>query len=1183
MYAQSDRGTITGTVSDPAGAMIPGAALVATNPETGVEFHTLTTNTGNYTIPNVPSGTYDINVEMSGFRQYLQKGVTVQVATTSRVDIVMQVGSTTESVTVTADAPLLKSESAEQSTTLTGDRINGLPLNFATGAGAVRNPLMFVQLAPGTSVGGWNDIRVNGAPSNTFRIIFEGQDTTSALNPRVSDESQPSVEAIQEFTLQTSNFSAEFGQVSGGLFNFTSRSGTNQYHGSAYEYLAHEALGAGRPFSDDGQGHLVRPQIRRHDFGGSFGGPVWIPKLYSGKDRTFFFFNYEMFRDRQNKNDGFGTVPTNAFREGNFSAALTGRVLGQDPLNRNIMEGAIYDAGTQRSVNGQVVRDPFPGNTIPMNRFDPVALKIQSLIPAPASGALVNNFEKRYSYRKIQAIPSIKVDHNFTPSSKLAGYYSQMRTDKDNGQDGLPDPVSARRDQFIRSYTVRVTYDHTLRPTLLLHMGAGYQRYHNPDSAPPSILEFDAANQLGLKGTAGPGFPRITGVSGGTPSNAAGGLGFNIGPSNRNLYLQDKPTAVSSLTWIRGSHSYKFGGEWRIDTFTNIATNGVAGNIQFGPNETALPYLQATNPGGGYIGHPYASFLLGLASQASISNAQNPQYRRTAWGFFAQDTWKVNRKLTLDYGMRYDLQPSARELWRRTSMFSPGVANPNAGGLPGATIYEGSGPGRCNCTFTKTYPWAFAPRLGVAYQITEKTVLRAGWGFSYGQAPGFNYIGGGNSQGMGFNSIPFNAPQFGDPGMTLRDGFIYDQNVLYAASYDPGLRVTPGTVTSATSLIDPNGGRPSRVNQWNIGIQREIGRNLVVEAAYVGNRGAWFQANGLVDYNAVSIDRLRSFGLDVNNAEDRALLAAPLSSPQVQARGFKAPYAGFPSSATLAQSLRPFPQFTGIGSMWAPLGSNWYDSLQVKATKRFSAGLEFTAAYTWSKNLTTAEDQDGTTVPVNDVFNRKLQKAISRVDQPHVFVTSFNYEVPYGRSLQNAFLRQLASGWMINGVLRYGSGLPIRVPLAQNNLNASLLRSATTFANRAPGQPLFTKDPNCGCIDPNKDFVLNPAAWSDPAAGQFGAAAAYYSDYRWQRRFDEQISFGKMFRIHEAMRLQFRAEFFNIFNHTYLDVPESGNALAVQRSGANGVPVSGFGRVNSQNIPAGYGPRSGQIVARFQF
>ena len=369
LFSQSDRGTITGTVSDAAGALIPSAAVIAINPETGVQFRTETTTTGNYTIPSVPAGSYDLSIEHAGFRKFQQTGLRVQVAQSARVDVVLQVGSTTDSVTVTADAPLLKSESAEQSMTISGDRINALPLNFALGAGAVRNPLSFVQLAPGASINGWNDIRVNGAPSNTFRIIFEGQDTTSALNPRVSDESQASVEAIEEFTLQSSNFSAEFGQVGGGLFNFTSRSGTNQFHGSGYDYFAHEGLGAAQPFTN------VRPQVRRHDFGGSIGGPVFVPKLYNGKDRTFFFFNYEMFRDRQIKVNGFGTVPTDSFRNGDFSSILTGRVLGVDPLGRNIMENAIYDPATSREVNGQVVRDPFVNNVIPASRFDPVSAK----------------------------------------------------------------------------------------------------------------------------------------------------------------------------------------------------------------------------------------------------------------------------------------------------------------------------------------------------------------------------------------------------------------------------------------------------------------------------------------------------------------------------------------------------------------------------------------------------------------------------------------------------------------------------------------------------------------------------------------------------------------------------------------------------------------------------------------
>jgi hypothetical protein len=1171
--AQSDRGVITGTVADPAGALIPGAKVTAENPGTGVQFNTVTTSTGNYTIPSVPAGVYNITVEHPGFRKYIQTGITVQVAQSARIDIVLQIGATTEAVTVSADAPLLKTESAEQSTTVSGDRINQLPINFAIGAGAVRNPLSFVQLSPGASIGGWNDIRVNGAPGNTFRIIFEGQDTTSALNPRVSDESQPSVEAIQEFTLQTSNFSAEFGQVSGGLFNFTSRSGTNQFHGSAYEYFAHEKLGAGQPF-----GNYDRPKQRRHNFGGSFGGPVLLPKLYDGREKTFFFANFEMFRDRAVQNLGDGTVPTEAYRNGDFSAALTGRILGVDPLGRNIMEGTIYDPGTTRVVNGQIVRDPFPNNRIPVGLFDPVAVKIQALIPAPSRQGLINNFVRTAAYRKIQDIPSVKVDHNFTGSSKMSFYWSRMRTDKDNGLDGLPDPISRRRDQIIRSQTVRLNYDHSLTPTTLLHLGAGYQRYHNPDSAPDNILEYDAGSQLGLTGLFGSGFPRIRALS-----NAAGGLnvgGSDIGPTNRNLYLQDKPTAVASLTIVRGNHTWKTGGEWRVDTFTNRATNAVAGDFTFSGEQTSLPSTQGQNLQGGYLGHNYASFLLGLGANASIGNPQDPQYRRTAWGFFVQDTWKVSRKLTLDLGIRYDLQPAAVELHRRTSMFAPTVPNPNAGGLPGAILYAGPGAGRCDCDFASTYPYGIAPRLGVAYQIDSRTVLRAGWGISYGQLTGFNYIGGGNSQGMGFNSIPFNSPAFGEPGFTLRQGLRYSTAELLAASYDPGLLVVPGRLVGAPAHVDRNGGRPPRVNQWNISLQRELTSNLVLEAAYVGNRGAWFRGDGLLNYNAISEDRLRSFGLSLNNPADLQLLAARLDSPLAASRGFsRLPYAGFPASSTVAQALRPFPQFTGVGSLWAPLGNSWYDSLQVKLTKRYSFGLSFDVAYTWSKTLGTTEDQDGTVVPTNNVFNREIQKTLSRSDQPHQFVIAFNYEVLTFTS--NGFLRHVIGGWTVGGVLRYASGTPLRVPVAQNNMNAYVFQG--TNANRVPGEPLFLKDPNCHCYDPNKEFILNPRAWTDPAPGQWGTAAAYYSDYRTQRRYSEQMSLGKMFRIKERMFFSVRAEFFNIFNRRYFADPESGNALATQRFDANGVPIAGFGRINSAAFPGDYRPRTGQIVARFQF
>ncbi len=1174
LLAQSDRGTITGTVADPAGAFVPAARVVAVNPETGIAFRSQTTGTGSYTIPYVPAGVYDLTVEAAGFSKLEQKGIRVRVADTARVDVVLQVGATTESVTVTADAPLLSTESAAQSTTIGRDQLNQLPVNFAIGAGAVRNPLSFLQLTPGASIMGWNTVKINGAPTGTFKIIFEGQDSTSALDARVSDESQPSVEAIEEFTLQVSNYAAEFGQVGGGLFNFTSRSGTNDFHGTVYDYFAHEALNAGMPFTDNGSGGLVRARVRRHDMGANIGGPVILPKIYNGRQKTFFFFNYEMFRDIQRKFDGYATVPTDAYRGGDFSAALTGRNLGTDGLGRPILENVIYDPRSNRTVDGRIYRDPFAGNVIPKSAMDPVALKVQELFPKATGSGLVNNYEKRYQYRKIQDIPSIKIDHNFADNSRLSAYYSRQRTDKDNGHDGLPDPISARRDQMIRSHTIRLNYDRSLSPTLLMHLGVGYQRYFNPDSSPEGNMNYDIAGQAGLKGGFGPGYPRITGLG-----SSWGGMADN-GPTNRTYYIQDKGTGVASATYIRGDHSYKAGGEWRLDTFTNRGTGGVPGSYTFSSAQSGLPALQGVALPGGGVGFPYASFLLGMVNSASVSNPSDPQFRRKSLGFFVQDTWKVTRKLTLDYGLRYDWQPAPWELHDRIAMFSPTVPNPSAGGLLGGTLYAGSGPGRCNCDITKTYPYALGPRVGVAYQIDPKTVFRAGLAVSYGQATQFNYIGGGQSLGMGFNSLSFGTPAYGEAAVNLQNGLVYNVSDLLAASYNPGIRPSTGQTNSPPSNVDRNAGRPPRIANWNIGFQREITKDLSVEAAYVGNRGVWFKANSLVDYNAIPEDRLRANGLDIHNAADQKLLTSRMDSPAVIARGFKAPYTGFPMSATLAQALRPYPQFGGLGTLWAPLGNNWYDSLQVKATKRTSNGLSFTVAYTWSKTLTTVEGHDGAAVPMNDIFNRRNQKTYSSLDQPHVLVAGFSYELP--KVGANPWVNRVVNGWTIGGILRYGSGYPIRIPGANNGLSSLLMRG--TFANRVSGQPLYLKDLNSHSIDPNKEFVLNPKAWSDPAQGDWGYSAVYYNDYRTQRRPNEQLSLGRVFRISEKMQASIRAEFFNVFNRTYMVDPDSGNFQATPTiDSKTGKVASGFGRINTGSFNTDFVPRSGQVVARFVF
>jgi carboxypeptidase family protein/TonB-dependent receptor-like protein len=1183
--AQSDRGTITGTINDPNGALIPNATVIATSTGSQTEYRSQSTGTGNYTLASIPAGTYSLRIEAAGFRVHVRSGITVQVAQTARIDVTMEVGNASDTVTITADASLLRTESVEQSTVLNGDKVNQLPLNFANNG--VRNPLSFLQLAPGTSITGWNTVRVNGSPNGTFRVIFEGQDTTSALDPRLFNELQPTLDAIEEFTVQANNFSAEFGQVGGGLLNFTARSGTNRFTGSIYDYLNNEALNAAPTFAPiDAQGNKAKTKIRQHDFGGTFGGPVWLPHIYNGRDKTFFFFSTEVYHQKENRFDSIGTIPTTAFRNGDFSQLLTGKLLETspgvpvlDPLGRTIPEGTIYDPRTARTVNGQVVLDPFPGNKIPIDRFDPLAAKVQSLIPGvdpKYANLLNNNFERRFNYRRIEQIYSWKVDHNLTSRAKLSVYVGMQRTHKDNGQDGLPDPISKRRDQPITSKTLRINYDHTLSPTLLNHFGVGYQRYYNPDTTP--ITEYDSASELGLPGAVVNGFPRFLML----------GSMDDLGPTNYQLYTQDKPTFYENMTWVHGDHSTKFGGEFRIDSFNNLANNGATGTYNFSPNQTALPNPQLASVNGRSVGSNYASFLLGLVNTASINNPTAVGFRRSTWAGFIQDDWKFQPRLTLNLGMRYDYQNPLHELHDRLSMFDPTIANPAAGGLKGATRFIGDGEGRCNCGFAKTYPWGFAPRLGAAWSINDKTVVRVGWGITYGQLSGFSYIGAGQSLGFGFNSINFSNPLFGAPGIQLNQGLNYNSADLYRLILNPGIRPSTGQIDNPPALLDPNAGRPPRLSNWVINLQHEFGKNMMVEVAYVGNRGAWFEANGLVNLNAIRPEDLQARGLDITKAEDRTLLTSRLDSNLAKARGFSAPYAGFPLSATVAQSLRPFPQFGNLGLDLAPLGNTWYDSLQVKATKRLSRGMDFTLAYTFSKTLTTVTEQGGGTIRVNDVFNRAAIKALSPNDQPHVLVANFRYEVPvFGLAQRSGLARALFTGWNLSGIFRYASGEPIPVPNAQNNLDQLLFRR--TFANRVPGQPLFTKNPNCGCVDPRKDLILNPLAWSDPAPGTFGVSAPFYSDYRFARVYDESMSFGKVTKFRERMSLEFRVEFFNIFNRVRYSLPVSvttnplnnDNALATPRRDAAGNLISGFGRIDIGNTASA--PRSGQIALRLRF
>lgn len=685
LSAQNDRGTITGTVQEASGSVVPNAAVAARNIENGVESKTTSTGTGNYTIPSLPAGRYTLSVEAPGFKKFVQENIEVQVAATIRIDVPLQVGAATDTITISAEAALLKTETAEQSTVITGERINELPLNFGGGGGStgsIRSPYLFNILSPGVAdnaTGQGDTANVNGLPASTFRVQVDGQDATSQNDTGwTSTVAAPAVDMIQEFSLQTSNFAAEFGQAGGGFYNFTMKSGTNAFHGSGYEYFTNEDLDAYRPFT------YANPRSRKNDFGGTIGGPVWIPKIYNGKNRTFFFFNEEIYRNTVNTAGSFITLPTAQMRSGDFSQILTGKQLGTDPLGRPILENAIYDPATARSVNGQLVTDMFPGNIIPQSRFDPVALKIQALIPSATNAGLTNNFAQLAANYKRQQTPAFKIDEILPDNSKLSFYFSKQYTNQLTSPDGLPAPLTAVRVQAIYGTTLRLNYDRSISPTLLLHMGVGYQRFHNPDSSPPSVLQYDAAAQLGFNGSATTpgGFPRINGLSGalGTGSSLA------FGPSNANSYFDGVLPANASGTWVRGNHTYKLGAEFHLSSWTDRNTRGAQGILNFSTNETALPYLGTSNVGGSTVGFPYASFLLGLADTGSVNAIQDPQLRKKSYSLYLQDTWKVTRKLTLDYGLRWDLESEGHEIHYRTSMFGPTIPNPSVNNLPGALV-----------------------------------------------------------------------------------------------------------------------------------------------------------------------------------------------------------------------------------------------------------------------------------------------------------------------------------------------------------------------------------------------------------------------------------------------------------------------------------------------------------------
>jgi hypothetical protein len=1254
-FGQVGNGTITGVVSDSTGAVVAGTTVEAKNTETGVVFRGVSTNSGDYTITDLPVGMYVLSVAAKGFKTYTHTNLALAATQTLREDIPLQVGNSTESVTVTAEASLLTTESAELSRNVGIDSLDSLPIigtgTVNAGTSGFRNPYNSLLTLPGiSSYSASNLFTLNGLAGSAYMTEttrIEGQDATSRMFPTIgvyAETIQPSVDAIQEVAYQTSNYAPEFGQSGIVVVNMTMKSGTNQYHGSAYDYFVNEDLAAGDPFSRSGgcivgptgqacsavggDGGKFRPRARRNDFGGTMGGPVYIPKIYNGHNKTFWFYNYEEFLETTlySFND---TVPTANYLLGNFSqispngncsacaqlgiqtAALGTPAVQVDPSGNHMFANEIFDpttraVATSGALAGQGYAMPFPNNSIPYTRFDPVSIKLMTLFPTANNSNFAGNYGVTEPGHRYSSIQTVKIDHNIDAKDKLSFYHSPLTTQNliNNtlgSADGLPNAITAARGTFVWGYTERLNYDRTLTPTLLLHLGAGYINSTFNDATPwiHNNQFFNPTATLGLTGFASQqNIPSFNGLY-----NLSYGGMQNIGPgAGTPKDFDEKPTGIANLTWVHGKHTFKLGAE--VDLIQEVVRTTAEAVFASGTAATSEPFTPVNSFGSFSTGFGFASFLLGDYNGITQSAFTEPREGTQEWALFLQDSWKVTRKLTLDYGLRWDYDTAERDTYGRLGQIDATLPNTNAGGRLGALQFASN----CNCQFYKSaYPYAIGPRLGVAYQINNKTVFRGGWGLNY------QYVAqpaGGLVSSNGVYNLAANSPSYVPSAYQFVNvetpGAIQLPNWPVTNPYQyPNL----GSTSPAPSIPDAQENRPPRINQFSAGFQREITHSFVMEATYIGNRGAWIGGGPLGRMSQLSPQLLASYGLypipgtgpaGYNNENARALLADPISSTAVtqflasQGIGSILPYSGFPTSSSLQSALYPYPQFGAVGITGSPTQNSKYDSLQIKATKRLSHNLQAGGNYTWGQGFTRATRQD--------FFNPLSGRWALQQIPPQALSFNATYTTPKASFLPK-FVNMITKDWALGWFANYQSGAFLAPPIS--TVNPNYLPSEDV---RVAGQPLYTSGVNINNLstyNPYYTQVLNPAAWAPcptnatctgAYAGPFGSAATvYYKDFRAPRTPVENANIGRNFRIKERMNLQIRGEFVNIFNRLVMPAPATANPQAAVTKNSLGIQTGGFGVINTYLAPnTGYAlpafsnqpimePRQGTLIARFSF
>lgn len=1093
--------SLTGRVTDPSGAVIAGAAVSVVNAGTTIETRAETNADGYYNVPSMQPGKYHIAVEKTGFQSLRQKDVELAVGQVARLDFTMQLGAVTETVEVEARAVLLDSETSSLGQVVDGKRVTELPL-------LGRNAYALATLAPGVRTSaGMNDLPVdqistvsasiNGARASQNEFLLDGAPNTAAA------QNQPvifqNVDSVQEFKVETNTFSAEYGRSAGGVFNVVTKSGTNDLTFTAYEFLRNDKLNANDFFAN--RAGQKKAPFRFNQFGGVIGAPIV-------KNKTFFFGSAELVRFAQGVT-WTATVPRADQLAGDFSN--TRNAAGQMIT--------IYDPSTTtRTPSGTYMRQPFPGNKIPTDRFDPVARNLLKYFPAPntagAAFTSVNNYTRTGSNSVVKDTWSARVDHHFNDRNRLFGRFSYDKSPLSRaaayGNDNVASPTFGT--QTFNRYNTVVEDTHVLSPTLLATARASYSRLSN--FRRPFSDGFDITS-LGLPSTLAqqigdpPSFPVIK-ITGLTASSSVSNLGTSaaMGGSDLIAFGMDTVSLMGSLTKTLAKQNIKIGGEFRSIRFNTTQNNDDAVNFSFSPAFTQGPNASAAS---GTAGVALASFLLGTGD-GSITPSPAISMQTTYYAFYVQDDWKITPRLTVNLGLRYDFEAPRTERYNRLTNFDYNLAPPlNATGmnLRGALTFVGvNGLPRYNANTDRNN---LAPRAGFAFRLNERTVLRGGAGMFYGTQLG---VGGAPST---FGIAGFQAST---QVVSSLDG-VTPYNTL-SNPYPQGLNSPTGSTLGAATLLGQDIAYTDRGSylpystQWNFDIQRELPWRVLFDLGYAASRGVGFaqdrQFNQLPDSALALGDALRT---QVPNPFYGQIAVGTLAAKTV----------------SRAQLLRPYPQFQAVTSRNAPWASSNYHALQMKVEKRYAKGLTLMGSWTFSKLMDYGTGPWGGEAlgggGIQNWNDLKSEWAVSTVDQTHRVVLNGVWAMPFFQKNQG-IVHHVLGGWEVGSIFSAFSGGPIGVTSATNN----------TFSQGGGQRPNWNGT-NPSVDNPTPGQWINPAVFVNAAAYRFGNAPRTFSALRTHPARQVDMTLGKTTRLREKLRLQFRAEFFNLTNTVRFAPPNS--------------------------------------------